>query len=188
LKAFGALRDKIVIDQSLFDNHMRHRREDWHVRPDLERKPHLGEVHQVNAARVNDDHLRAVFLHRFLHLQRNDGMILGRVRPRDDEHVILNHLRCRVAHRRRTNRLLKRDHRTCVTQARAVVNIVRAEQRAENFLQQIIIFVRGFGTAIDRHRIRAITFVDFHEFIGGDIEGSIPIGGDPIPVVGDLNG
>ncbi|MEY2951310.1 MAG: hypothetical protein RL622_387, partial [Actinomycetota bacterium] len=47
-----------------------------------------GKVHQVNAARVNDDHLRAIFLHRFLHLQSDDGMVLARVRPRDDENVI----------------------------------------------------------------------------------------------------
>ena len=109
LIAFGSLRDELVIDQSLFDDDMRHRAEDGHVRPGLERKPHLGKVHQVNAARINDDHLRAIFLHRFLHLQRNDGMILARVRADDHEHIVHDDLRGGVAHRRGADRFLQRD-------------------------------------------------------------------------------
>ena len=175
-EAFRAIGDELVIDQILFDDHMRHRAEDRHVRAGLERKPHLGKVHQLDAARIDDDHLRAVLPHRFLHLQRDDGMILARVRTRDDEHIVQHHLRGRVAHRRGTDRLLERNHRPRVTETRAMIHVVRAEQGAIHLLQKIIIFVRGFGAAIDRHRIRAIALVDFAPGYRRRVEGSIPVG------------
>ena len=165
---------------------MRHRTEDGHVRPGLERQPHLGEVDQIDAPRVDDDHLRPVFLDRFLHLQRNDGMVLARVRADNHEHIVQNDLRGRVAHRRGADRLLKRHHRPGVTETRAVVHVIGAEQGAPHLLQQVIIFIRGLGTAVDRHRVRAVAPVDLDQLVGGEVEGGVPIGFDPVPVVGDL--
>src|SRR6185503_13049879 len=60
------------------------------------------------------------------------------------------------------------------------------EQGAPHFLQEIVIFVSRFGTTIDGHGVGAIPFVDLDQLIGGDIQGGVPVGLDPIPVVGDL--
>jgi hypothetical protein len=132
-----------------------------------------------------DDHLRAVLLHRFLHLQRNDGMVLAGVRADDHEHIVLDHLRGGIAHGRGADRLLQRNHRPGVTEARAVVHVVGAEQRAPHLLQQVIVFVGCLGAAVDCHRIRAVAPVDLDQLVGSEVEGGVPIGFDPIPEIRD---
>ncbi len=107
-------------------------------------------------------------------------MILGRVRSGHDENVVHDDLRCGVAHGRRADRLLKRDHRTRVAKSCAMVHVVGAEQGAVHFLQEVIVFVRGFGAAIDRHRVGAVAVVNAGKVIGGDVECGVPVGFDPI--------
>jgi hypothetical protein len=38
-----------------------------------------------------------------------------------------------------------------MAQARAVVDVVGAEERPEQLLQQVVVFVGGLGAAVDRH-------------------------------------
>ena len=54
----------------LLDDHMSHRTEDGHVRPRLERQPHLSEINQLNATRINHDHLGAVLSPQLLSFAR----------------------------------------------------------------------------------------------------------------------
>ena len=86
--AFGALFDKLLVDEVFFDDDMRHRAEHGDIGARLERQPQFGEVDQFDAARVDDDHLCAVLFDRFLHLERDDGMVLGGVRAGDDEDIV----------------------------------------------------------------------------------------------------
>ena len=75
-------------------------------------------------------------------------MVLAGVRTGDDEHIVLDHLRRRIAHGRGADRLLQCDHAPCMAQARAMVHIVRAELGAEDLLQEVVVFVGGFRAAI----------------------------------------
>ena len=106
------------------------------------------------------------FSHGFFHLQRDDGVILGGVGAGDDEDIVLDHLGGGVAHRRGAQRLLQRHHRSGVAQARAVIDVVGAEQRAEHLLQQVVVFVGGLGAAVHRQRVRAIAPVNLHQPVG----------------------
>ena len=168
--------DEVVIDQILLDNDVGHGAEDRHVRAGLRGQPQLGEIHQLNATRIDHDHLGAMLLHGGLHLQRDDRMILGGVGAGHDEDVVLEHLGRGIAHGRGTERLLQGDHAAGVAEARAMVDVVRAKQRTIHLLQQIVVFVGGLGTAVNSHGIRAIAAVDLDQPIGDEIQGLVPGG------------
>ena len=106
MKALRTIGYKFVINKSFLHDHVRHSTEDGHICTRLERKPQLGKVHQLDAARIHDDHLGAVLSHSLLHLQGDDRMVFARVRPGDNEYIIEHDLGGGVAHRGGANRLL----------------------------------------------------------------------------------
>lgn len=80
-----------------------------------------------------DDDLRAVVHRCVFHLERDDRMRLRSVRAGDDRDIILVNLVRGVAHRAGTERELQCDDAAGVAEARAVIDIVRADDRAELF-------------------------------------------------------
>ena len=64
--------------------------------------------------------------------------------------------------------------RAGVAQARAVVDVVGAKQRAEQFLQKVIVLVGGLGAAVDRHGVGAVALVDLDQAVGGVVERLVP--------------
>ena len=67
-----------------------------------------------------------------------------------------------------------------------MIHVVGPKQGAPHLLQQIIIFIGRFCATIDGHRVRTVALVNLDQFIGSDIQGGIPIGFDPVPIIGDL--
>ena len=186
IEALSAVLDELGIDQPFLDNDVRHRSQHGDVGARLERQPQLGEVDQVDAARVDDDQLSPVFADSLLHLQGDDRVVLACIRAGHDHHIVMDDLAGRVRHGRRAQCLLQRHHATRMAQACAMIHVVGAEQRPEHLLKQVVVLVGGFGTAIDGHGVRAIALVDLDEMIGNEVEGSVPIGFHPIPIVRDL--
>ena len=88
--------------------------------------------------------------------------------------VGLDHLGGGVAHGGGAHRLLQRHHRPGMAQAGAVIDVVGAEQGAEHLLQQVVVFVGGFGAAVHRQRLRAIPPVDLHQPVGHVIQRLVP--------------
>ena len=170
-----------MVDQPFLDDDVRHRGQHRDVGARLERQPQLGEIDQFDAAGVDDDHFCAILTDGFLHLQGDDGMVLGRVRAGHDHDVIVDDFAGGIAHRRRANRLLERHHAARMTETGAVVHVVGAEQRPEHLLQQVVVFVGGLGAAVDGHGIRAVALVDLYQPISNIIQGFIP--GNFAPVV-----
>ena len=72
-----------------------------------------------------------------------------------------------------------------MAKTRAVIHIVRAEQGAVHFLQEIVVFVGRFGAAIDCHRIGAIALINAHKVVGNKIQGGFPVGLHPVPIAGE---
>src|SRR5262245_23586534 len=57
-----------------------------------------------------------------------------------------------------------------MAQAGAVIDVVGAKQRAEKFLQEVVVFVGRLGATINRHRTGAVALVNLYHSIGGVIE------------------
>ena len=98
------------------------------------------------AARIDDDE-RCAALRRLLEEGRGDGMVLGRVGADDHDDVGVLDLVEGRGHGAGADALDQRRHRRGVTQPRAVIDVVVAEARADQLLEQIGFFVRAFGRA-----------------------------------------
>ena len=108
------------------------------------------------------------------------GWVSAVLEPVTMKDVVVDHLGGGVAHRRGAERHLQRDHRAGMAQARAVIDVVGAEQRAEKLLQQVVVFVGRLGAAVDRHGVGAIALVNLDQAVGGVIERLVP--GDLAPL------
>ena len=86
-----------------------------------------------------------------------------------------------VAHRRRAERHLQRDHRPGMTQTGAVIDVIAAEQSAVHLLQKVVVFVGRLGAAVHRHGVGAVALVNFDQPVGAIFERFIP--GDFAPVI-----
>ncbi len=64
-----------------------------------------------------------------------------------------------------------------------MIDIVCPEYGAKKLLQQVIVLIGGFSTAIDRHCPRPIPLVDFHQTVGGIIQRFIPTDFIPLGAV-----
>src|SRR5437763_12061327 len=60
---------------------------------------------------------------------------------------------------------------------RAVIDVVSTEAGANEFLEQISLFVRAFRGAETRERLRTIPVADFRETVRGALHGLVPRGG-----------
>ncbi len=134
LEAFGAPVDEVLIIELFLDDDMRHGGEEGYVGARLLGQPERRPVDHLDAPRIHDDELSAVFFHGRLHLQRDDRMGLGRIGAGDEKNVAVNHLGGGVAHRRGAERHLQRDHGARMAQSGAVIDVIAAEQRAEKLL------------------------------------------------------
>ena len=55
-----------------------------------------------------------------------------------------------------------------------MIDVIAAEQRAKQFLQEIVVFVGCLGAAVDRHRVGAIALVNLDQPLSGIIERLVP--------------
>ena len=101
-------------------------------------------------------------------------MVLGRVRPDHDDHVRVHGRGERRAHRARADVLEQRRDRAGVTEARAVVDVVRAEAGAHELLKQIRLLVRALGRPEAGERARAVRIPDLPQAFGGKVERFLP--------------
>ena len=86
-----------------------------------------------------------------------------------------------IGHRARTEGGGQTGHRAGVSETGAVVYVVCPQDLPRQFVHQIVFFVRAFGRSEHANAVRAVIVTRFHQFFGGDVEGGIPIGFDPIP-------
>ena len=84
---------------------------------------------------------------RLLEECRGDGMVLGRVGADDHDDVGVLDLVEGGGHGAGADALDQRRHRRGMAQPRAVIDVVVAEARADQLLEQISLFVRAFGRA-----------------------------------------
>ncbi len=135
---------------------------------------HVGGVFaQRLAAGVDDDELRAA-LRRLFEIGGGNGMVLGRIGADDNDHVgVLDLVECR-GHRAGADALDQGRDRRSVAEPRAVIDIIVVEARADQFLEQIGLFVGAFGRAEAGDGAVAVGFGDPRKTAGGEVQRLLP--------------
>ena len=135
---------------------MRDRIDDRHVRAGLQRQMvrrfHMRHAHHVGLARIDHDHLRAAFTDAPLHARSEHRMRIGRVGADDQHHVGFPNRVEILRAGGRAERRLQAIARRRMADARAGVDIVVAEGRADHLLHHEGLFVGAArrGDAADR--------------------------------------
>ena len=127
------------------------------------------------AAGVDHDELRAATA-RLLEERRRDGVVRGRVRPGEDRDVRVDDIAVGRRHRTGADTLEQRRDARRVAQACAVVDVVRAEARADELLEEVGLLVGALRGAEPGDRPRAALRVDLLELRGGEVQRLLPRG------------
>ncbi len=173
----AAFAHEFLVDETLGDDHMRHRRHDGDVCAGLQRQMIIGldmrRAHQVDAARIDDDQLGALAQTR-LHARAENRVSVGRVGADDDDHIgfvdgieILCSCRCAEG-------LVEAVAGRRMADARASVGVVIAEAGAGQLLHQIAFLVGAARGGDDADRILAVFGLDFLEAAGGEADRLVP--------------
>ena len=154
-----AVADERLVDEALLDDRVEHRVEQRDVGVGIELQE-MGRVPgEIGPARVGDDQLHAA-LRRVLHPGRRDRMVAGRVRADDEHDFGLRHVAHLVRHRARVDAFHQRGDARGVAEARAVIDVVRAEAGAHQLLEEIRLLVRALRRAEPGERARAVPVAD----------------------------
>ncbi len=178
-KVFGAVTDEAVVGESFFDDDVGHSLEDGDVGAGVLTQPEGGEVGHADLARVDDDEFGSVLAHRFFEEVGDDGVGFGGIGAGDDEGVEVFHFGDGIGHGAGADGELEAGDGTRVAEAGAVVDVVGVQEGAHEFLEDVGVFVGGFGAGVGGYRITAVRFDDAHEFIGDEVEGFVPGGFAP---------
>ena len=175
-EALGARFDEIGIEELLADDDMRHRLENRHIGAWLLSQPQGSEVGQLNLTRVNDDKLGAVFAHSLLQEQADDRVRFGGVAAGDDEGIQVFHLGDAVAHGAGADGQLQACNAAGMAEARAMIDIVGAQDRPHPFLKDKIVFVGGFGAGVGGDAVAAMLRNEARKSLAGEIQRFVPTG------------
>ena len=141
LEVLGELADVVLVLETLGEDRVHHRVQEPHVRSRTELEMALGELRQPDLARVGDDERRPVS-HRLLDPEREHRVRLGGVRADDEEEARVLDLRDRVGACSSAQRPDQAVKSGSVSGRFARVDGVRADPRARELLDEIVLLVR----------------------------------------------
>ena len=173
LEALGARLDERAIVEPVADDDVREPVVERDVRAGAELEEDVRHRRELDAARIGDDQLRAAEA-RFLHPRADDGMALGRVRAGEEEALGDVDVGERVRSAGLAERLDEAERRRRVADARAVVDVVRAERRAGELLEDVVLLVRAAARADERDRVGAVLGGDRLHLVGDEAHRLVP--------------
>ena len=133
----------------------------------------VGVLGDALAARVDDDQLRAAPA-RLLEERGRDGVVGRRVRAGEDRDVGVDDVAVGRRDRAGADALQQRGDARGVAQARAVVDVVRAEARADQLLEEVGLLVGALRRAEAGDRAGAVAVVDLLEPGRREVERLLP--------------
>jgi hypothetical protein len=133
----------------------------------------VGVVGDPLAPRVDDDQLRTA-PPRLLEERRGDRVVRGRVRAGEQRDVGVDDVAVGRRDRAGADALEQRRHRRRVAEARAVVDVVRAEARPDQLLEEVGLLVRALRRSEAGDRPRAVLGVDPLELGRRELERLLP--------------
>ena len=173
LVAQRAVGDEALRDQALLDDRVHHRVEQRDVGIGLELQVMRRVPRELRAARVGEDQLRAV-LDRVLDPRRRHRMVDDRIGADQQHDVGLQHVHHRVRHRAGADAFEQRRDARRMAQPRAVVDVVGAEARPHQLLEQVRFLVRALGRPESRQRARPVLIADTAQRAAGQRQRLVP--------------
>ena len=173
LKVLGVLGDVGLVDEAFRNQNVHHAVVKRDVGSRFDLREVRREVGQVVSSDVDDNQLRAGFRGR-LDKRCRDGVIRRRVAAGDQTHVGSRDVRKDVCDRSGTDRLHQSRNRRRVAQPSAVVDIVRAEAAADEFLKEVRFLVRAFRRAKPGQRGATGLVLNRREFLTDQVERLVP--------------
>src|SRR3954449_1685378 len=169
----GARGDEVAVDQPEADDLVHDAVVEGDVRAGLDLAVDVGVVGDPLAPRVDHDELRPAAAG-LLEERRRDRVVGRRVRARQDRDVGVDDVAVRRRHRARPDALEERGDARGVAQARAVVDVVRAEARADELLEEVGLLVGALRGAEAGDRAGTVLGVDRLQAAGGEGERLLP--------------
>ncbi len=182
-------RDEGAVLEPLGEHMVQHRVQQGDIGPRDHLQVDVGAGRELDPPRVGDDELRPA-LQGPLDRRPEDRVALRGVRPEEEDHLgLLLYLAHRPRGRAGGQGALHRAHRGGVAETGAVINVVGAEPRAEELLEDVVLLVGALGALEDRERAAAMRVVEPAQLLGGEIERFLPggfaEGGEPVWGCGD---
>ena len=168
-----AVGDELCRDQAFLDDGVHHRVEHGHVGVGLELQIVRRMARELGTARVGENKLGAG-LDRILDPRRRHRVIDDRIGADQQHDFGLHHVHDRIRHRARADAFQQcRDARR-MAQARAVIDVVRAETGADELLEQVRLLVRTLGRAEAGERAAAMRIADALQRAAGERQRLLP--------------
>ena len=147
--------------------------EESHVGAGIEAHVVVGVVGDLGPPRVGDDQ-RGAGVGSLLDERRRHRVVVGGVRADDENGVRFQGVGKRVRHRAAADLVQQRRHRRGMAQPRAVVDVVGAEDRANELLKQVVVLVRALGGTEAGQGLAAVRVADRREALCRQIESLVP--------------
>ena len=180
IEAAGVVADEVAIDQVFPQQHMQHRAVQKHIAAGCDLQMQVGELGGLGATGIDhrDEQLRIV-APGILDAPEHDRMRPGRVGAGDQQMVGQRQILITAGHRIRTQRGLVAGHRAGHAQPRVGVDVVGADQRAGELVEDEIIFGEQLARHMEGDRIRAMPGDELGKALGGMVQRGLPA--QPLP-------
>ena len=166
-----------LVDEALGDDHMRHRGDDRDIGSGPQRQMvirlHMRRAHEVDAARIDDNQLGAL-AQPLLHARGEYGMRVGRIAADDQDDVGLVDRIEILRAGGSAEGLVEAIAGRRVTDARAGVDVVIAEARANELLNEITFLVGAARRGDAADGAATVFCLDFLEASGGEGNRLVP--------------
>ncbi len=163
----------VVVGQALLDDDAHHGVEERDVGARLDRQPLDRVVGKPDLARVDDVDAGAS-AGRLLELDADDRVRLGGVRADAQHDVGLAEVGDRVRHRSASERCGQTGHRGAVSKTGAVVDVVRADRRAQELLEQVVLLVGALRRGQARYGVGSVLVANAAELLGDERDRFVP--------------
>ena len=173
----ATFRHEGFVDEALGDDHMRQRVDERHVRARHHRQMHVRfnvrRTHQFGSARVRNNQLRAL-THAALQLRAEHRVRFGGVGTDDEDDVRLHDAVEGLRTSRLTERVLQAIARGRMADAGAGVDVVVAESRTYQLLDEVDLFVGATRGRDGTDGLAAVLGLNALHFAGRVVQGFVP--------------
>lgn len=144
-----------------------------------------GVVRHLDPLRIGHDQPRLAHGDGPLDMGANDGVGCRGVGADDEDEIRVVDARDVVGHGAAAERRLQPGDGGGVAEPRAVIHVVGAQLPAHELLEQVVLFVGGFGRRETRQRIAAIALAQGGEAFCNQLNGILPAGGHQLAILAD---
>ena len=176
VEALGVGIDIAAVDQPFPQQDMQDAMQQGHVGARQDGQVQIGQLAGVSASRVDHDdlHLGTPGLG-FFQAAEQHRVGIGHIAADDQQAVALLDVLVVAGRGVGAQAALVADHRRAHAQARVAVDIVGAHQRPRQLVKGVVVLGQQLAADIEGHAVRAVFADGFGEYIGGVVQGTVPV-------------